>query len=817
MTLLLVFFCCVLRSQAAQNDPQPEETVIDFSVTSEEDPAGEEFSEEPSAISQNDVFEEFLPGFPEQESGEAVLSDQEEVPELISDDELPGDLLPQEGSSEDVLTEEMPAEEMRAEEMPAEEIPDEEMMTENMPGAGMPTEETAAENYADELFSETSQENVSEWMSQEEEEEIPGIPTGFEREEWSDEVSIGDAASAWRSEESPVRLFNAKKSLGYQVTAEYYGNQIYSNEFSARVYRVMQQGNWSAGTGSYRVSITMITENSLDTPTYAKEEQIYAQTKDQVYAGAGAAVDAFVYDYPEEAFWLRNYRTGISYRGYYHEKEHKYYASVTISVDALERWSGAFRQTDELEQNIRSSLAAIRSDGYESLTTGEKIKKVHDYICTLADYGNSTLDDVIQLEHTPLGAYKNGGKIVCEGYAKLFKILMDRLDLCDTVLLSGEGYVTLDDHDSHMWNAVCLNDVWYLADLTWDDIEGEIFYNYFLAGSQSKGFPWKDGNGSWTWMTAGEQHETANHWSSQTKAFKTPAISTAMYHQEKNLTSGGSEDSAQNGESVSSGNVTVICGLHPRLILEPEMAEKEIPEEDALAAMAALEEAKKRKEEEEKTAAAQRQTEEEKREKEQTRLLGLYEQAKYLEENKYTQLIESKFPSASASVFRLNVKNGKSVPLQAGKVSKKIKVVKIPKGDSLAKASSSNNKIVKVSVKGSTVILKGQKKTGTAKITVKTKKGRTCRFKVKVQKDRVKTKKISVAKKTLKIRKGEKASIAAKLLPVTSPDKIRYKSGSKKTAKVSKKGIVTGRKKGKTWIMVTAGKIKVKVVVVVSG
>ena len=801
IALLLTIFCCVLRSQAEQDDLQSEETVIDFSLISEEDSAGEDFSEEPSAISQEDASEELQPVFPE----------------LIYDDELPEDLLSEEGSSEEVLAEDIPAEEMPAEGIPAEEIPAEEMMTEDMPGADMPAEETAEENSADELFSETSQENAAEWMSQEDDEEIPGVPTGFEREEWSDEASIGDAASAWRSEESSIRLFSAKKSLGYQVTAEYYGNQIYSNEFSARVYRVMQQGNWSAGTGSYRVSITMITENSMDTHTYAKEEQIYAQTKEQVYAGASAAVDAFVYDYPKEAFWIRNYRTGIAYRGYYHEKEHKYYASVTISVDALERWSGAFRQTDELEQKIRSSLAAIRSDGYESLTTGEKIKKVHDYICTLAVYGNSTLDDVIQLEHTPLGAYKNGGKIVCEGYAKLFKILMDRLGLCNTVLLSGEGYVTLDDHDSHMWNAVCLNDVWYLADLTWDDIEGETYYNYFLAGTESKGFPWEDGNGSWTWMTAGEQHETANHWSSQTRAFKTPAISTAMYHQEKILTLDGSEDSAQNSENDSSENVTVICGLHPKLVLEPEMAEKDVPEEDALAAMAALEEEKSRREEKEKTAAAQRQLQEEKREKEQSRLMGLYEQAKDLEENSYTQLIKSEFPASSGSVFKLNVKNGKSVPLQAGKKSKKIKVVKIPKGDSLAKASSSNKKIVKVSVKGSTVILKGQKKTGSAKITVRTKKGYTCRFKVKVQKDRVKTKKISVAKKTLKIRKGERASIAAKLLPVTSPDKIRYKSGSKKTAKVSKKGIVTGRKKGKTWIRVTAGKIKVKVVVVVSG
>ena len=141
----------------------------------------------------------------------------------------------------------------------------------------------------------------------------------------------------------------------------------------------------------------------------------------------------------------------------------------------------------------------------------------------------------------------------------------------------------------------------------------------------------------------------------------------------------------------------------------------------------------------------------------------------------------------------------------------KVKVTKILSDDKVTKWKSSNSKVVSVNKKGKLTA----KKIGKATITATTKLGATAKIKVTVIKGNVKTTKITLAKKKISLKKGKKYTITPEVKPISTTDKLKYKSSKKKVATVSKKGVVKAKKKGKTVITVISGKKKVKLKVTV--
>ena len=147
--------------------------------------------------------------------------------------------------------------------------------------------------------------------------------------------------------------------------------------------------------------------------------------------------------------------------------------------------------------------------------------------------------------------------------------------------------------------------------------------------------------------------------------------------------------------------------------------------------------------------------------------------------------------------------NAKSIPLKVKQSTTAIKVT-MEKGDSIASWKSSKSKVATVNSKGKIT----GKKVGTAKITVTLKSGVKATVKVKVQKKEVTTSKLSVTGKTSKIgkkltlKKGKSAALAATVTPITSKQKVTYKSSNKKVAAVTSKGKITAKKPGKAKITV---------------
>lgn len=156
--------------------------------------------------------------------------------------------------------------------------------------------------------------------------------------------------------------------------------------------------------------------------------------------------------------------------------------------------------------------------------------------------------------------------------------------------------------------------------------------------------------------------------------------------------------------------------------------------------------------------------------------------------------------------------NAGSIVLKTKQRTNKLKVSGLAAGDSVKSWKSSNSKIVKVDGKG--VVTAGTK-AGKAKLTVTLASGFKKTIAVKVQKNAVAAGKITGLPKELTLKKGMKVQLKPAVQPITCVAKVRYKSSNGKAVKVSGKGYVTAKKKGKSTITVQYGKKKVKIKVTV--
>ena len=112
---------------------------------------------------------------------------------------------------------------------------------------------------------------------------------------------------------------------------------------------------------------------------------------------------------------------------------------------------------DSINRKLDSIAERIPADSFEAELF------CHDYIINSCDYSDT--DHV--LESTVAGVFVEG-KAKCSGYAKAFKLLLERADI-DSVLITGEATDYSGKTQNHMWNAVKIGDSWCYTDLTWDD------------------------------------------------------------------------------------------------------------------------------------------------------------------------------------------------------------------------------------------------------------------------------------------------------------------------------------------------------------
>ena len=146
--------------------------------------------------------------------------------------------------------------------------------------------------------------------------------------------------------------------------------------------------------------------------------------------------------------------------------------------------------------------AAVKQELEGQTNPLQKVKKIHDYITTHAEYAFKKIDgnyvkynevthsyvpvinktdadpDDSTFAHNLLGIVKNH-EGVCESYAELFQYLLKNNGI-ESIMVTGDAwtsYPRIGDGESHAWNYVKFNyevggeiiSKWYGFDVTWDD------------------------------------------------------------------------------------------------------------------------------------------------------------------------------------------------------------------------------------------------------------------------------------------------------------------------------------------------------------
>ena len=150
-----------------------------------------------------------------------------------------------------------------------------------------------------------------------------------------------------------------------------------------------------------------------------------------------------------------------------------YYNSTVIAVTTIEEYANGkdrSRYNDIMYESIAKYVAL--TDGETSAYT---IALTY-YDALLADfeyaYDEYNRPESAQWAHSIMGGFLYN-KFVCEGYAKLFQLLLNYSDVQNM-------YITGEAGGDHAWNLVCMDDGnWYWFDLTWADASGN--YLYFCA------------------------------------------------------------------------------------------------------------------------------------------------------------------------------------------------------------------------------------------------------------------------------------------------------------------------------------------------
>ena len=131
-----------------------------------------------------------------------------------------------------------------------------------------------------------------------------------------------------------------------------------------------------------------------------------------------------------------------------------------------------------------------------------KLLALHDWLTENNIYNtNNAASTQATISHSPISALvrdertgANSLNPVCEGYARAFKMVCDKLEI-PCVLVSGRATSNGSSED-HMWNYVQMEDgKWYAVDVTWDDPafpgnsslnSGGEDHTYFLVGSDGR-------------------------------------------------------------------------------------------------------------------------------------------------------------------------------------------------------------------------------------------------------------------------------------------------------------------------------------------
>ncbi len=295
-------------------------------------------------------------------------------------------------------------------------------------------------------------------------------------------ITTQNVLSIGRRRRNSARLYANASPVSYGSS---YGGELTGDTVAQNVYNAFYENFVTTpGNSPFTVSLNPIvtvrgvnngrTDDQGNTIIDIDEtDPAYTNLQRSIARGA----TAFCLDHPE-IFWIRNYSYGISNASVKQTSDDSFEIQInSLSISPNPAYENAYSQ----RETVNSGIAAARSAIQTGETRYDTLKNIHDYICNNANYDYAAAGLSYATEaHTAAPLFNGKGEFVCEGYSKSLKILCDKFGI-PCALVSGTG-----GNEAHMWAYVKMDDgKWYAVDVTWDDQNSGIIYNYFLKGSNT--------------------------------------------------------------------------------------------------------------------------------------------------------------------------------------------------------------------------------------------------------------------------------------------------------------------------------------------
>ena len=674
------------------------------------------------------------------------------------------------------------------------------------------------------------------WADEENEEEFSAAPeggnedlNGFQAEIFAEENDrieaeesgeIISGAIAGNSVDSGISLF----SLDYYTDS--YGAQLDGN--AKALYDLLVQ-NYVVDYSQYLDSVdfpfefpdTITFEAVVEDGSFQRKGESYVQATDDVKTAIQAASDAFSYDYPQ-AFWFRgsNYgyrvscvRDGSSSTGY-----RGTFKNFTFKPANREISENAHTRMGDFMDGVQSAVAELNEQTL-GMDMEQKIKRIHDYICQRVTYRN---DNTLWV-HSAASLFLDADPaFVCEGYAKSMKIFCYYMGI-NCACISGTARGTSSGTPgAHMWNYVQMDDGnWYLVDATWDDVGTPPSSRYLLVGRATKG----------QYITIGEERVEYTSFSTTSAETAGPVFILPVLAEESYADNKGKNEPAVTVVPTVTPTAAVSAEPTPTVSAEPTptvsaeptptVSVKPVPTVSVAPTPTASAEPTPTVSVKPAPTVSVAPT--------PTASAG---PTPTVSVKPAPTVSVAPTPTASAepaptvSVKPAPTASAKTTPTASVAPVPTVSVAPIPtatptpttttltlrvkqnykSGGKIKSVRTTNKKIVKVDKKGKIT----GKKAGKATVTITYTNGSRRIYQVKVQKGIVKTTAVSVNKRNIILaRKGKSFQLRVTLTPVTSQQKVTYKSSNSKVAAVNSKGKIVAKKKGTATITVKSGNKKI--------
>lgn len=188
-----------------------------------------------------------------------------------------------------------------------------------------------------------------------------------------------------------------------------------------------------------------------------KDVFLGTQKTSEITEKINRVITAYFYDNPEY-YYISNEYT-VYTRDFklfaYCTVEFKYIVDIDTEIDA---------KNQELEAAIDKLLSEnVRDD----MTDFEKEVAIHDALAkNVVYYDYEDIDSIPTIKHSAYGALVEK-EAVCDGYAKAFKLLLERVGI-ESIIANG-----VTDNVAHAWNIVELEGKYYNVDVTSDKLQSE--------------------------------------------------------------------------------------------------------------------------------------------------------------------------------------------------------------------------------------------------------------------------------------------------------------------------------------------------------